>query len=246
MRKPSKYLMNEADGSPGNGGADPAAPPPGDAQPPAPTPPLTLDSITKAIAPLIADQVKAAADGINANLRRAGVFKQEKPNGETVAPPSPAPSPAAAPAQPGLTTTDVKVMLERMRVTTRAATEHKLTDAQIKRMESALDAEKPDDIAAWTSTYLADMGLAKAADPAPPQPSVPNPTPMPNGAPISDKGSPAPGGVVNWEREYAENPIGMSTAARQFMDAKYGAEKARKMRVEAVLQKHGGMKVTAK
>lgn len=62
--------------------------------------------------------------------------------------------------------------------------------------------------------------------------------------PISDKGSPAPGNASDWEREFAENPIGMSPAARQRMDAKHGVEKARKMRLEAANAQAERIKVT--
>lgn len=75
--------------------------------------------------------------------------------------------------------------------------------------------------------------------------SRPAPVPVaPAGPPISDKGSPGPGFTATWEAELAENPVGMSTAARRMMDAKFGAEKARKMRLEAAQSQVERIRVT--
>lgn len=211
--------MNEADGSPGNGApAAPPAPAAPTAEPKAPETPATPD-----VSAIVDAKLKAFQNEFFANARKAGLLKKDEA-------PAPAPS-AAAPAPTGLSMADVEAMLERERVITRVATEHKLSDAQVKRMKGLLAAEKPDDVSAWVSSFVTDMGLVRPTEPtttsAPAQPA-------PSGPPLSDKGSPAPGGVVNWEREFAENPGFMSAAARAAMDAKYGVDKARRMRIDAV------------
>lgn len=227
--------MNEADASPG-GGASPAAPvEPAAANPAtAPAPAVSVDQVKS----LMTEMLGGFKNALFADMRRAGVLGKEKAT-ETPTP-APATAAASAPVSTGLSAADVEAMLEQERVITRVQFENKLTDAQIKRMKAALKADKPEDVSTWTSTYLADMGLVRQADSNP----VPTIQPQPAGAPISDKGSPAPGGVTNWEREYAENPLGMSTAAKALMDAKHGVEKARKMRLEAAQAQAARIRVT--
>ena len=230
--KPNRILRNQEGGSPGGG-----------AEPPAPAAPTAQTQGTQQAAPLdIANVVKdvvgealAAAmpklrDGIFADLRRDGAFKKGKDEPAQTASPAPAGS---------LSMADVEAMLERERVITARATRHDLSDAQIRRMKAALSGVEASQFASEADAFLNDLGLAKASQPATATttatqtaqaPAVPSAPAQP---PISDKGSPAPGGVLDWEREFAENPIGMSAAARQRMDAKYGVEKARRMRVEA-------------
>lgn len=233
INQPKRIYMNEADGSPGNGApAAPPAPaePPAPPAAPAPTPAVTVDQVKS----LMTEMLGGFKNEFFANARKAGLLKKEE-----TPPPTPPASPAAA-APTAISLADVESMLERERVITRVATEHKLSDAQVKRMKSMIAAEKPEDVGGWVSAFVTDMGLVKAAE----QPVPPTPQPQPNGHPISDKGSPAPGGVVNWEREFAENPIGMSAAARSAMDAKHGRDKAIKMRLEASQAQAARIKVT--
>lgn len=239
INQSKRIFMNEADSSPGNGAPvatpTPAAP---TAAPTAPETPasLTAESVATIVATAVDAKLKAFENGLFANARKAGLLKKDEP-----ATPAPTPS-ASTPAPTGLSMADVEAMLERERVITRVATEHKLSDAQVKRMKGLLTAERPEDVSGWVSSFMADMGLARANN-EPSNPITQIPQPQPNGQPISDKGSPAPGGVVNWEREYAENPLGMSAAARAAMDAKHGAEKARKMRVDAAQAQLSRIKV---
>jgi hypothetical protein len=227
--------MNEADASPGNGA--PAAPPtpaepPASPAAPAPAPAVSIDQVKN----LIGEQLTGFKNGFFAELRRAGVLGKEKPNGD---PPA---APAAAPTSPpagGLTEADLEARLEQERVITRAQVENKLSDAAIKRMKSALRSEKPEDVSGWVTSYLADMGLARTSE-TPPAPTAP--PAVPNAAPISDRGSPAPAGAVGWRYEM-NNPIGMSAAARAQMDAELGVEKARKMRLEAARNQAATMRV---
>lgn len=230
-----RIYMNEADGSPGNGA--PVAPPaPAEPQAQAaPVPDLSqlVSQIVAQVSTTVDEKLTAQENKIFANLRKSGALGKDKPADD-----KPAPQPAAAPASPGLSPADVKVMIERTRAVDRAVFEHKLTDAQTKRMTAAMEAEAPPDAVAWAKSYLADMGLVRSTEVAP------SPAPVPNAAPISDKGSPAPGGAVAWEREYAENPIGMSPAAFALMVAKHGHQKAWQMRIEASKEQAARIRVT--
>lgn len=217
-----RIFMNEADGSPGGGAAaaSPAAP---TAAPTAPETPPT--SIVDQVASLIDSKLKAFENGFFANARRAGVLKKDEPA-------APAAPPAAAPASTGLSADDVKAMIARENAIARVSTESKLTSAQEKWMRDLVEASKPDDVLGYCKSFVTDLGIVRPAEPS--TPAIAPVQPAPGGPPLSDKGSPAPGGVVNWEREFAENPGFMSAAARAAMDAKYGPEKARRMRIEAV------------
>lgn len=228
-----RIFMNEEDGSPSGGGAPPAP-----AQPPAtpaaaPAPTVPVDQIKT----LITETFGELRNGLFADLRKAGALGKDKPP-ETPPPATPAPAAAAAPT--GISATDVKLMIERDRALTRSEIEHKLTPAQRRRMESALEADKPEDVSEWAKTYLADMGLAKVE---PTQPVTPPVGTAPR--PASDKGSPAPPvGVLDYERELVENPIGMSDAAYSLLVAKHGSAKAWQMRSELARKQAERVKVT--
>lgn len=175
-------------------------------------------------------KLKAFQNEFFANARKAGLLKKDE---------APAPASAAAPASTGLTITEVESLLERERVITRVATEHKLTDAQVKRMKGLLAAEKPEDVSGWASSFVTDMGFVRT-NAETPTTTVPI---APNAAPISDRGSPAPAGAVGWKYELS-NPIGMSAAARAQMDAELGVDKARKMRLEAARNQASTVRVS--
>lgn len=132
----------------------------------------------------------------------------------------------------------------------RQATKRGVDDDATEDLFQLYKVQKPADDSAWFDQKAARFGFNKGQPAAPTaatatQATVPQVT-QPAGPPISDKGSPAPGGVTNWEREFAENPVGMSAAARSLMDAKFGVEKARRMRVEAAQNVQGNMRVTVK
>ena len=226
--------MNEADGSPGGGSppptpADPAAPKPESAPPQ----PLTLDQVNTAVA----KQLETFQNGFFANARKAGLLPKEK-----TPEPTPKDPPKDAPAAAGLSMADVEALLERERVITARATKHNLNDAQVRRVKAGTAGTPLESFASEVDAFLADMGLVKSDQPAAPAPAPAQPS---NPQPVSDKGSPAPGGVLDWEREFAENPMGMSPAARQRMDAKYGPDKARRMRLEAAKDWAERTRVTA-
>jgi len=214
--------MNEADASPGNGA--PATPPAPAEQPAVPAAPVsvTLDQVKG----LMTEMLGGFKNAMFADMRKAGALKKDDPPKD----PTPTAPAAAAPAPTGLTADEVQQVIDRRDAVTRAEVEHKLKPETVKRMRALMEAEKPADATTWVSSFVTDMGLVRQAE----QPSTTTtPIPQSNGAPISDKGSPAPGGVANWEREFAEKPWDMSPAARALMDAKHGADKARKMRVDA-------------
>ena len=233
--KPTTILSNEVDASPG-GGAEPSAPSAPQAQtaPPA-APVIPVDAIKTAIAEALTTALPAAINGHFANARRNGDLKKDKAD-----PPAPAPS---APAPTGLSMEDVQAYIKRDRAIVMTAAEHGLTAQHLKWLEPALAGVETEQIGSVVKSFASELGIVKApqqpaatAQPAQPQPSNPQP--------LSDKGAPVPGGVLDWEREYQENPIGMSVAARRAMDAKYGADKARSMRLEAARQRAEGIRVT--
>ena len=227
-----RIFMNEADGSSGNGApAAPSAPPAPAAEP---TAPVTPAASTVDISAVVDAKLKAFQNEFFANARKAGLLKKDES-----ATPAPQPTTSASSAQAGLSMSDVEAMLERERVITRVATEHKLSDAVVKRMKGMIAAEKPDDVSGWVSSFVTDMGLARTSEPTP---ATPSPAVVPNTAPLSDRGSPAPNGAVGWRYEL-NNPIGMSAAARAQMDAELGVDKARKMRLDAARNQASTMKV---
>jgi len=232
-----RIFMTEEGGSPG-GGAVPPVPPAPDAAPKAPEQPapLTADTVATIVATAVDAKLKAFENGLFANARKAGLLGKDKSAPDSSATP---PASAAAPASTGLTEADLEARLEQERVITRVQVENKLSDAAVKRLKSAMRAEKPDDVSSWTSAYLADLGLVRQAESPTPAPSAPV---VPNVAPISDRGSPAPNGAVGWRYEL-NNPIGMSAAARAQMDAELGVEKARRMRLDAARNQASTLKV---
>jgi hypothetical protein len=234
---------NQEDASPGGGAPAPAEPTAPQGAQPVALPSNIVDAIRSVVSESFAAAVPDLRNGIFADLRKAGALKKEPAQ---PAPPNPAPQPTGAPTQAaGLSVSDVDAMLERERVITSRATRHELSDAQVRRMRAALAGVDQDKLVTEADSFLTDLGLTKTQNQATTQqaqaPAIPVAPVQP---PISDKGSPAPGGVLDWEREFSENPIGMSAAARQRMDAKYGAEKARRMRVEAAQRQAELIKVT--
>lgn len=235
-------LRNEEGASPG-GGADPSTPsaPTAQTAPPA-TPVIPVDAIKTAIAEALTTALPAAINGHFANARRNGDLKKDK---TTEQPPT---ATAATPAAPsaGLSVADVEAMLERERVIATRAAKFDLNDNAVRRLKSALNGVDVSSLAAEADSFLADLGLAKA--PTPQQATTaPGPQPQPSNAqPISDKGSPVPGGVTDWEREYAERPHAMSPAAISAMNAKHGTEKARRMRVERTMEMGAAIRLQTK
>lgn len=240
-----RIYMNEEGSSPGGGAASPAPTQPAAQPASSETPPV--DAIKAAMNELIGGfrtEMTSWKNQVFADLRKSGALGKDKPL-ETPSDPKPAATPSPAPAAASLTMDQVEAMLEQTRVIERAAVENGLNDAQVRRMRLALKAEGPDDVASWTKAYLADMGLAKATTQPNSNPTAPNPAVQPSTQPpVSDKGSPAPGGVVNWEAEFMRDPLRMSPAAKAAMAAKHGDTKARQMRLERIAAMAGQIRVT--
>lgn len=86
---------------------------------------------------------------------------------------APPPAKAAAKADGSMSLEDVQSLLARDRAFTRATATANLNERQLTRMEAALKADNPSDVAAWSAAYIEDLGLAK------PQPQ---PAPSPGAA----------------------------------------------------------------
>ena len=146
--KLNRILRNQEGSSPGGGAAPPA---PADPAPNgSPPPSFTLDDIKAAVAQTVATTVAEKfaeqSNGLFANLRKAGVLKQDKPSEPTQ---TPAPSTPAT----GISMADVESMLERERVITARATKHDLNDAQIRRMKAALSGVAADQFATEADAF---------------------------------------------------------------------------------------------
>jgi hypothetical protein len=241
--KAKRIFMNEEGASPG-GGTTPPAPATPTAAPTAPESPAP--SIVDQVANLIDSKLRAFENGFFASARKAGVLGKEKSAPEPTVNPTPQSPHAAAPASTGLSAADVESMLEQERVLTRAATEHKLTDAQVKRMKSALKAEKPDDIGTWTSTFLADMGLVKAApQPVPATaPQTPAPAPAPAARPnVSDRGGAAPTDTRDHNGVLHSRPLEMTGHDVDALILQHGPDKGLQMFQEHVLRALGNVRI---
>lgn len=223
----SRGILRAPEGD-GSGGAAPTPPPGGDPTPaPAPAP-----------APAPTEVVFTPEQQAVIN-KLVGQARVEGRNAATKAQPAPQPSaPPPAPAEQKLTLEDIARELAETKARARfdkQALRRGLSDDAADDLFELYKVQKPTDDENWFTEREKRLGLKQPA--TQPQPSTTTTAPaqpQPSGPPLSDKGSPAPGGVVNWEREYAENPGFMSAAARAAMDAKYGHEKARRMRIEAV------------
>jgi hypothetical protein len=224
-----KMLMNKEGASPGGGAA-----PPSPGQPPAepgapPTSVVPLDQVKG----LVDQAVERTRNGIFADLRKAGVFKDDKPagGGEHGAGGDKPPAPGSTQS---LDPTQLNALLERRDTFTRVATKAQLTDPQFARMRAAFQSENPSDVTAWSSSYLTDMGLVKdptappnAGQPPPQDPNVPKPPAGSNAAPPrSDKGPPSPGDAKDYDKALLENPLELTKVDIERLRAKYGFEEA--------------------
>ena len=240
----TRVFRNQEGASPGGGApAAPAEPDAstGTAAPAAPA--LTPDLLKSMIAEAVAGIGTEVKNGVFAELRRAGALKQDKPASTPTSEPAP-PSPSAP--QAGISAADMKAFVERTRTIERMAAKNEWTDAQLRRAESAMASVPIESLAQELTSFATEMNLVKSEQK--PQPvnstNVTQQLPASTGQPISDKGSPAPGGVLDWEREFADKPHAMSKAARDRMDAKLGVDKARAERVRATMERFGDMRVT--
>lgn len=231
----SRILMNEADASPGNGApAAPAAP----AEPTAttPAPALDVDALVTRLVGVVDEKLSAHQNAINAGLRKAGVFKQDKP-----ADPAPAPQPtqsAPTAAQAGLSMADVEALLERKEVIATRAAKHGLSDSQRKRFEAALANAPRESLVAEADSYLADMGLVKAPTPVqtPAAPAAAKPN-------ISDRGTAAPSDMRDSDGVLNSRPLEMTAHDVDALILKHGHDKGLQMFQERVLAALGRVRI---
>jgi hypothetical protein len=223
--------LEGADGT-GSGALPPAPAPAGDPTP-APVP-----------APAPAPAEVAFTPEQQAVINKlVGQARQEGRN--AAKPPAPAPAPIVPSApEPKLTLEDIARELAETKMRARfdkQALRRGFSDDTTDDLFDLYKAHKPTDDETWFTEREKRLVLKQAATP----PGTQNPAPLPvvpNTAPLSDRGSPAPNGAVGWRYEL-NNPIGMSTAARAQMDAELGVDKARKMRLEAARGQASTMKV---
>jgi hypothetical protein len=225
-----RIFMNEADGSSGNGApAAPAAP----AEPPAttPAPAFDVDSLLTRLSGVIDEKITASQNATHAALRKAGVFKQEKPAGEPAAPSQPTPSASNA-TQAGLTHADLDARLELERVVASREAKYGLSEAQSRRLRSSLTGVAREALAADADSFLSDLGLVKAATP-PPQPAnatqAQAPAPAPAKPNISDRGSAAPTDMRDTDGVLNSRPLEMNQHDVVSLQLKHGEDKGLQM-----------------
>jgi hypothetical protein len=188
------------------------------------------------------EKITASQNATHAALRKAGVFKQDKPASEPQAQPAQPTQSAPTQAQAGLSMADVEALLERKGVVASRSAKYGLSESQVKRFESAMASVPRESLASEADSYLADMGLVKAAPaPAPPpapvtqQPATPAPA-KPN---ISDRGTAAPSDTRDSEGVLNSRPLEMTGHDVDSLVLKHGRSKGLQMfqdRVNAALR----------
>lgn len=236
MNQAKRIFMNEADSSPGNGAppavatsAEPTA---------APTAPaLDVDSLMSRLSGVIDEKLSAHQNAINAGLRKANVFKQDKPTEPTVQPTTS----ASVATQAGLTGADLDSRFELERVIASREGKHGLNEAQARRLRSALSGVPRESFASEADSYLADMGLVKAATPPITQVQTPAPaTAKPN---ISDRGAAAPTDTRDSDGVLNSRPLEMTGHDVDSLVLKHGHEKGMQMFQERVLAALRGVRI---
>jgi hypothetical protein len=204
-----RIFMNEADAGGGNGATPPPAAP---AEPTAaPTAPVfDPDALVARLMGAFEEKLTAHQNATNAALRKAGVFKQDKP-AEPTSSTAPQPATAAPQAAVGLSAADLDARFELERVIASREAKHGLTEAQAKRLRSALSGVPRDSLASEADSYLSDLGLVKAATPPPqPAPQSQPATPAPAKPNISDRGSAAPTDLRDFKGVLNSRPLEMT------------------------------------
>ncbi len=236
MNQAKRIFMNEADASPGNAAPAPtAASPEPTAAPTAPG--LDVDSLMSRLSGVIDEKLNAHQNAINAGLRKANVFKQDKPSGESAA----QPTTSAPSAQAGLSSADLDARFDLERVIAQREGKHGLNEAQSRRLRSALSGIPRESFAAEADSYLADMGLVKAAPPPVP---VPQPAQAPAAKPnISDRGTAAPTDTRDSDGVLHSRPLEMTSHDVDALVLKHGHEKGMQMYQERILSALRGVRI---
>jgi hypothetical protein len=105
---------------------------------------------------------------------------------------TPAPKAEATSISP-LTEEAVLSLMARERTFTLATSAYQVSPQQLTRMEAAFRAEKPADVAAWTQSYIADMGFKQVTMQQPSTTTTPAPA---VGSPEAAKPAAAPAAPV--------------------------------------------------
>jgi hypothetical protein len=221
-----RIFMNEADSGSGNGAqAAPAAPAEPTAAPTAPA--FDPDALVSRLLGAFEEKLVAHQNATHAALRKAGVFKQDKPADATPSQPT---TSAPVVAQAGLSMADVETLLERKDVIATRAAKYGLTDSQKKRFESAMANVPRESLPAEAESYLSDLGLAKS----PPAP-VPTQATTPAKPNISDRGTAAPTDLRDSEGVLNSRPLEITSHDMDAMFLKHGEQKGLQMLQDRVL-----------
>jgi hypothetical protein len=236
-----RIFMNEADGSPGN--AAPAAAAVSAEPTAAPTAPLDVDTLMTRLSGVIDEKLSAHQNAINAGLRKAGTFKQDKPT-DTAQPQPTTSAPAVAQAGPSLADVDARMdaRIELERVISTREGKYGLTESQARRLRATLSSVPRESLASEADAYLADMGLAKVppVTPTAPQSPAPAAAAKPN---ISDRGSAAPIDTRDSEGVLHSRPLEMTRHDVDDLILKHGHDKGMQMFQERVLAALGRVRI---
>lgn len=239
INQAKRIFMNEADAGGGNGAAPaPAAP----AEPAAPpqAPAIDVDALLTRLSGVIDEKITASQNATHAALRKAGVFKQEKT--EPAAPSQPTPS-ASSVTQAGLTMADVEARLELERVVASREARHGLDEAKSRRLRAALAGVSRESLAAEADSYLADLGLVKAATQTPAAPAAPQAPTVPAKPNISDRGTAAPTDTRDSEGVLHSRPLEMTGHDVDALILKHGRTQGLRMFQERVLHALSGVRI---
>jgi hypothetical protein len=239
INQAKRIFMNEADAGGGNGAAPaPAAPAEPTAAPTAPV--FDPDALVTRLMGAFEEKLTAHTNATNAALRKAGVFKQEKAA-------EPAPTSAAQPttsapsAQAGLSAADLDARFELERVIASREAKHGLSEAQARRLRSALSGVSRDSLAGEADSYLADLGLVKAATPPPPVQTPAAPAAAKSN--VSDRGTAAPIDTRDSEGVLNSRPLEMTGHDVDALILKHGPDKGLQMFQERVLAALGRVRI---
>ena len=174
----SRVLMNEADASPGGG-----APPSPETKPEAQAQGQSAPAAAVSLADIEA-LLEKNKNSVEAATRRMIEGALGKKKGSDSSPPAK----DAAPAAPQPQTVD-------MRAFDRATRRLDLSDSQLARMERAVVAEAPEDVAEWVKSYVSDLGIKTVQEKAVATNSTASTTTTTNTAPPS-AATPAPASNV--------------------------------------------------
>lgn len=238
IQKPNKFFMNEEGASPGGGAA---LPPPAEPTAAPTAPAIDVDALVTRLTGVIDEKITASQNATFANLRKAGVLKQDKPSDPTPTQPTPS---APAVAQAGLSQADLDARFELERVVASREGKHGLNEAQSKRLRIALSGVARESLAAEADSYLSDMGLVKAAAPPAPAPQPASQATTPAKPNISDRGTAAPTDTRDFEGVLNSRPLEITAHDVDELRIKHGDAKGLQMlqdRINAALR---GVKIS--